>query len=621
MIITEGRFVDTNVRVPQNSECMLPETGSGTFTGTLTGTLTGTGAATCENEMIVRKLVTTDSNLTHSPGKLKAGRSKKLMRKSVQDDGQGGVNQLGGMFVNGRPLPEQVRCRIVEMAQRGVRACDISRQLRVSHGCVSKILSRYQDTGSVLPGVIGGSKPKVATPSVISAIADYKQRNPTIFAWEIRQRLITDGVCDHESAPSVSSINRIVRNKTTATKFGGLRADDQRPLAAVEANSASVAGKQRVIRRRHSIEQILAANQQRQPHQHSPQSHQHQPDRIAGLQKQENHEVESDKLVRKQSDSDYNSGVSGNYCQWQTENHSKEVSQEFSENNSDSPIFTEDPGSRNYIFEETAALNVASIEWPPAETDPLSTETLNYPIPTFSLDLTPPHAPTPHSLPTELSYQPLVSSPVADPSCLQSTQLPSSGFLSTTEVVETSYPHHHPDSFVKQHHSPYQAVLENVSSLNLPRVPATEHIAPTPTETVFTSNSGVVDQVEKIDTSIHLPSSLQSCTNTDLNTGVIEDTSLITRHIFDAESNTTEECRSFESIKSASGAETSGTLAPSIYMTALPPISTFDDLQPFASFFFPDFNESGGGRESMVESRDFPLTNLGSYHNDGIFGI
>ena len=42
-------------------------------------------------------------------------------------------------------------------------------------------------------GTVGGSKPKVATPEVVSKIEGYKKENPTIFAWEIRERLISDG--------------------------------------------------------------------------------------------------------------------------------------------------------------------------------------------------------------------------------------------------------------------------------------------------------------------------------------------------------------------------------------------------------------------------------------------
>ncbi|XP_017484599.1 PREDICTED: protein gooseberry [Rhagoletis zephyria] len=125
--------------------------------------------------------------------------------------GQGRVNQLGGVFINGRPLPNHIRRQIVEMAAAGVRPCVISRQLRVSHGCVSKILNRYQETGSIRPGVIGGSKPRVATPDIESKIEEMKNASPGIFSWEIRAKLIESGMCDKNTAPSVSSISRLLR--------------------------------------------------------------------------------------------------------------------------------------------------------------------------------------------------------------------------------------------------------------------------------------------------------------------------------------------------------------------------------------------------------------------------
>ncbi|XP_070496580.1 paired box pox-neuro protein [Chironomus tepperi] len=150
--------------------------------------------------------------------------------------GQAGVNQLGGVFVNGRPLPDCVRRRIVELALMGVRPCDISRQLLVSHGCVSKILTRFYETGSIRPGSVGGSKTKqVATPTVVKKILRFKQENPSMFAWEIRDQLLSQRICDPQTIPSVSSVNRILRN-------GGLWTDDALtnvPNANSNANNTS----------------------------------------------------------------------------------------------------------------------------------------------------------------------------------------------------------------------------------------------------------------------------------------------------------------------------------------------------------------------------------------------
>lgn len=110
-----------------------------------------------------------------------------------------------------------MRLKIVELAAAGVRPCVISRQLRVSHGCVSKILNRYQETGSIRPGVIGGSKPRVATPEVEKKIEEYKRDNPTIFSWEIRDRLVKVGSQNEDHNFITFKRNLIFRKKVILT--------------------------------------------------------------------------------------------------------------------------------------------------------------------------------------------------------------------------------------------------------------------------------------------------------------------------------------------------------------------------------------------------------------------
>lgn len=127
--------------------------------------------------------------------------------------GQGKVNQLGGVFINGRPLPKLLRWKIIELAQKGVRPCDISRQLRVSHGCVSKILCRYQETGTVDPGMVALNKARDVTPEIEQKIDHYRNENGGIFSWEIRDRLLRENVCTKSTVPSLNAISKILKSK------------------------------------------------------------------------------------------------------------------------------------------------------------------------------------------------------------------------------------------------------------------------------------------------------------------------------------------------------------------------------------------------------------------------
>lgn len=53
---------------------------------------------------------------------------------------------------------------------------------------------------------------QVATPTVVKKILRLKYDHPGMFAWEIRETLAQQKICDPSALPSVSSINRILRN-------------------------------------------------------------------------------------------------------------------------------------------------------------------------------------------------------------------------------------------------------------------------------------------------------------------------------------------------------------------------------------------------------------------------
>ena len=135
-------------------------------------------------------------------------------KKTVLLVGQERVNQLGGVFVNGKPLPKALRIRIIQLARLGVRASDISRQLRISHGCVSKILNKFYETGSIEPGVIPSSKNRDITPEITKRIEAFVDEQPDIFSWEVRDRLLLEGICIKANLPSMEAISRLLKSKS-----------------------------------------------------------------------------------------------------------------------------------------------------------------------------------------------------------------------------------------------------------------------------------------------------------------------------------------------------------------------------------------------------------------------
>lgn len=115
--------------------------------------------------------------------------------------------------MNGKPLPKALRIRIIQLARLGVRASDISRQLRISHGCVSKILNKFYETGSIEPGAIPSSKSREITPEITKRIEAFILEQPDMFSWEVRDRLILEGVCIKANLPSMEAISQLLKSR------------------------------------------------------------------------------------------------------------------------------------------------------------------------------------------------------------------------------------------------------------------------------------------------------------------------------------------------------------------------------------------------------------------------
>uniref|UniRef100_A0A914ZTC5 Paired domain-containing protein n=1 Tax=Parascaris univalens TaxID=6257 RepID=A0A914ZTC5_PARUN len=62
-----------------------------------------------------------------------------------------GTNLYGRPYCPGRPLSMEDRGQIIELHMSGMKVNAISKQLCISHGCVSKIISRYRETGMLSP--------------------------------------------------------------------------------------------------------------------------------------------------------------------------------------------------------------------------------------------------------------------------------------------------------------------------------------------------------------------------------------------------------------------------------------------------------------------------------------
>jgi transposase len=127
-------------------------------------------------------------------------------------------NSLERIYVLGKSTPELTRARIIQLYSQGLCVSQISDDVKLTTRGVSKIINSYVETGSILPKVQGGKNRSVLTDDVLRQVELYKTRKPSTYAREIREKLVTDNICNVNNVPSRRTIAHAINNELIFTR-------------------------------------------------------------------------------------------------------------------------------------------------------------------------------------------------------------------------------------------------------------------------------------------------------------------------------------------------------------------------------------------------------------------
>lgn len=127
-------------------------------------------------------------------------------------------NVHGRVFEPGKSLRRSIREDIISRFNRGESKNGIARETKVSKRSVTNILNHFRFYGTVIPLSCGGSEPSKITDDILQCIELWKLTKPSIYAKEIQDKLIMEGICNVNNLPSITAINESLRGKLGMTR-------------------------------------------------------------------------------------------------------------------------------------------------------------------------------------------------------------------------------------------------------------------------------------------------------------------------------------------------------------------------------------------------------------------
>lgn len=128
------------------------------------------------------------------------------------------LNKLERIYFNGKSTPDLIRYRIIQLYFQGQSISKISQDVKLTTRGVRKIINSYLETESVNPKFDPGRNPYAMTNNVMQHIEFYKTQKPSVYAREIKEKLVTDAVCNENNVPSRRAIAHVINNELDFTR-------------------------------------------------------------------------------------------------------------------------------------------------------------------------------------------------------------------------------------------------------------------------------------------------------------------------------------------------------------------------------------------------------------------
>ena len=128
------------------------------------------------------------------------------------------INHAGGLYDNGRSLPQFICERVLDLHHEGISQRGIAQELSTSHHFIQNVIRDCNATNTSCQPTKSHKGHSVLAQNAIECIESEKLCKPSVYCTELQNGLVLDGVVHPADLPHASTISYFLREELLMTK-------------------------------------------------------------------------------------------------------------------------------------------------------------------------------------------------------------------------------------------------------------------------------------------------------------------------------------------------------------------------------------------------------------------